>query len=149
MPDRAAVRAAAPGPPAGHVGGRADADDEERPVRPGAREAGVPRQEEPQGQERHVGHGDGDEVDVLLDEHAVAHGGQTVRHELRHLILAYVCDAGKNCFLAILGELMFQRQIKRCESNTFSFLFFFGTNSCSTGVKRIMSAIYVPAGQHG
>jgi len=85
VPDRAAVRAAVPEPPAGHVGRRADADDEGRPVHPGAHEAGVPRPEEPQGQERRVGHGDGDEVGVLLDEHAVAHGGQAVRHELWHL----------------------------------------------------------------
>ena len=42
VPDRAAVRAAVPEPAASDVGGRADADDEERPDHPRADEASVP-----------------------------------------------------------------------------------------------------------
>jgi hypothetical protein len=55
---------------------------------PGADEAGVPGQEEPQGQERHVRHRTGHEVAVVVldDQHAVPHGRQDVRHELWHIV---------------------------------------------------------------
>jgi hypothetical protein len=70
------------------VGGGADVDDEERPVHPRADEAGVPGQEEPQGQERHVRHGTGHKVAVVVldDQHAVPHDRQAVRHELWHIV---------------------------------------------------------------
>jgi len=93
VPDRAAVRAAVPEPPAGHVGRRADADDEERPVRPGAHKAGgaafldrkilkdknVTFTSDTAMEMRSIG--------VLhWIKHAVAHGG----HELQHLAVAGV-----------------------------------------------------------
>lgn len=89
VPDRAALRAAIPEPEAGDVGGGADAhhEDDGAVRHPRAGEAGVPGQEEPQGQEqrRRLGHGGGDEVDGVLARHAVADGRQAVRHELWHI----------------------------------------------------------------
>lgn len=91
MPDRAALRAAVPKPEAGDVGGRADAHDEDRAVHPSAAEAGVSGQEEPEGQERCVGHGGRYEVHVVLAQHAVTSGRQAVRHELWDIMTQH-CD---------------------------------------------------------